>query len=73
MLSSASPSLFVEQHIHANELNDLMRAHPHTECKQTKKDRDGTKKYKYCKCSCGCSYRNTLTHEDEDMIVFKEQ
>jgi hypothetical protein len=37
VLSSVSPSLFVEHCIHANELNDWLHACPHTECKQTKK------------------------------------
>jgi hypothetical protein len=47
VLSSSSPSLFTEHLIHMNDLNDLLCAHPNTKCRQTKKNRDGTKKYKY--------------------------
>ncbi len=51
VLSSVSPALF-EHRIHVNELNDWLCAHPHTKCRQTKKNQDGTKKYEYRQCSC---------------------
>jgi hypothetical protein len=70
-LSSTSPTFCPERLIHVNDLNSLLSACPHTKCTQTKKNRDGTKKYEYRKCCCGCSYRITLTHEG-DMILFKE-
>jgi hypothetical protein len=50
VLSSVSPALFAshasfEHRIHANELVDWLHAHPHTKCRQTKKNRDGSKMY----------------------------
>jgi hypothetical protein len=70
-LSSSSPTFCPERLIHVNDLNGLLSAHPCTKCTQTKKNRDGTKKYEYWKCCCGCSYRITLTYEG-DMIHIKE-
>ncbi len=70
MLSS-SPTFCTECLIHANDLNGMLSARPRTKCTQTKKNRDGSKKYEYRKCCCGGSYRITLTHEG-DMILFKE-
>jgi hypothetical protein len=67
----ASPTFCTERLIHVNDLNGMLSARPRTKCTQTKKNRDGTKKYEYRKCCCGCSYRITLTHEG-DMIQFKE-
>jgi hypothetical protein len=52
-------------------MNDLLCAHRHTKCTQTKKNKDGTEKFECQKCCCGCSHRITLTHED-DMIMLKE-
>jgi hypothetical protein len=49
VLSSASPSSFIEHCIHANELNNWLQALPHTKCKQTKKNRESTEKYGYQK------------------------
>jgi hypothetical protein len=77
VMSSVSPASFpshalFEHHIHANELNVWLRAPPHTKCRQTKKNWDGTKNYDYSQCSCGCASRITLIYEEDDMIVFKE-
>jgi hypothetical protein len=44
-LSSSFPSFCTKHLIHINDLNDLLYAHPHTKCTQTKKNRDGNKKY----------------------------
>ena len=69
--SCASPACF-EHHIDANELNAWLSERPPTKCKQTKKNRDGTKKYEYRRCTCGCSYKITLIHEEDGKILFKE-
>jgi hypothetical protein len=72
VLSSVSNAACFEHCIDANELNVWLSERPPTKCKQTKKNRDGTRKYEYCRCTCGCSYRITLIHEEDGNILFKE-